>query len=138
MGIRVKNLSEYLLELKVSWTLTAAVNRAVAMVPFPGYIKNIYAKLGTAGTGVTHTNLDINKNGTTIFAATTSQVTLDATTGALTVGTFTTNPPVVAAGDIITVDADAVATNPMNLVVLLKICKIPASGCNAIADQNAA
>ena len=136
--MKIKNLKEHLIAFSINNTLSAGASQGTAVVPFAGFIRNIYAKLGDAGTGVTATRLDLNKNGTTIFSATTTQISLASTTGVLTLGSFTADPTQVAAGDLLTLDVDAVSTDPLNLAVLVKLSKIPPSATGKAADQDAA
>lgn len=133
MGIKVRNLDEVVLHFNVAGTLTTG-SIAVNVVPFAGFISNIFAKLGTAGTGVTATKLDINKNGTTIYAATTTQITLAATTGTVTTGAYTVDPTVVAAGDILDLDVDAISTAPGDLCVSVLISRRNPRATTHIAD----
>ncbi|HCV42401.1 MAG TPA: hypothetical protein DGH68_02885 [Bacteroidetes bacterium] len=124
MGIRVKNLHNFVGTLKYNQTLTATVNRDLFSVPFAGFISGVRAKLGTAGTGAQATIVDVNLNGTTVFAAAT-KVTLAATTGVASYSALTSAPTPVAAGDIVSIDIDQIATAPINLAVDVIISRTP-------------
>lgn len=80
-------------------------------IPFTGTITEIGAYVDTAGTTGLMT-IDVNKNGTTIM--TTNKVTLDSTEKssrtAATAAALTTTA--ITAGDLITVDVDAIQTTP--------------------------
>jgi len=98
-------MGQWLLELKVAGALsTTATNIAIAVAPFAGVITNLVMTLGKTGNGTLATTFDINKNGTSIFSV---NPTFTGTTGIIGYGTLTTDPVVVAAGDIFTLDLDA-------------------------------
>src|SRR5436190_5715688 len=113
--IKIRNLGEVILTLHVPGTLTTGVNKICAYVPFPGWIKNVYAKLDVAGTGVTATTVDINLNAVSIHSST--AISLAATTGVATHGAYSTDPTPVVAGDILSLDIDGISVAPKNLCV---------------------
>ena len=125
--IKLKNVDEYVVEMKKPGSLAAATDIANAVVPFASTLKAIFVRVGAAGTkpGDANTNVavDVNKNGTTIL--TTSKVTFDGSSVApSSYGAFATNPPTFAKGDVISFDIDSVfngtgPTQPKNLSVLL-------------------
>ena len=112
--------------------MTAAANKACAIVPFPGWIKNIYAKLDVAGTGVTATTVDINLNAASIHSST--GISLAATTGVATHGAYSVDPTPVVAGDILSLDIDAIAVAPKNLCVTVDISNRDPSATAHSAD----
>jgi hypothetical protein len=131
MGIKVRNVDEAILNLNIPGTLTTSL-KACAAVPFPGWIKNVNAKLLTAGTGVTATTLDININGTSIHSST--GITITATTGVVTHGAYSTDPAPVAAGDLITLDVDGISVAPANLCCTVVISRRDPSATSHNAD----
>lgn len=122
MGIKVKNLDELVVDLSIPGTQTAANSQKCFVVPFGCVLKAVYAKLGTAGT-TNNQDVDINKNGTTILSST-GGIRFATTSTAATAATYTTDPPVFAKGDIITVDIDAVHSTPaVNLALTLVLSR---------------
>jgi len=105
MGIRTRNLQNYLIQLKYSQTIAATVNADCAMVPFAGHIGNICATVCQTGGGAADAVIDLNLNGTTIYGGAT-KLTVDATTGVVTQATLTANPTNVNAGDVLSMDID--------------------------------
>lgn len=95
------------------------------VVPYDGTITSVHGYVDTAGTTGT-TVVDVNLNGTTIM--TTDKI--DIETGETTSETATTQPALtttaVTAGDILSVDVDAISTTaPKGLVVVLKYDAVP-------------
>lgn len=90
-------------------------------IPITGVIASIGAYVDTAGTTGTMT-VDVNKNGTTLMSST--KITIDSTEKssrtAATAPVLTTTA--ITAGDIITIDIDAIQTTPAKgLTVRLEI-----------------
>lgn len=118
--IRTRNRDEFLVDLSVPGTQSAATHKRCFVVPFACTLKGLYSKLGTAGTTSTQIT-DVNKNGTTIFASATK---ISNASGSVdpTYGTFTGDPTTFAKGDVITVDVDQINTTPgVNLCILLHL-----------------
>jgi hypothetical protein len=132
VGIKTRNVDEVILNLHSQGTLTAAANKACAIVPFPGFIKNIYAKVDVAGTGVTATTVDINLNTVSIHSST--GITIAATTGVVTHGAYSTDPTQVSAGDILSLDIDGISIAPKNLCVTVVVSKRDPSATSHAAD----
>jgi hypothetical protein len=132
--IRKKNLSHEVFTLKTLGSVTAATNKDGFIVPFDGFISNLYGLCSTI-TGNTNSILDINKNGTTIFGA---AVKCTFTTGSVTASfsALTSNPTSVSAGDLITLDADSVSTTLTNAFVDVCISKVQDALCGTLSDQN--
>lgn len=79
-------------------------------IPFTGTITEIGAYVDTAGTTGTAT-IDVNINGTTIM--TTTKISIDSTEkSSRTAGAPALTTTAITAGDIITVDIDAIHTTP--------------------------
>jgi hypothetical protein len=135
MGIRVKNLHNYILELTAPGTITAAASKSVKAAPFAGKISNIVASIGTPGSGVTNTVADVHINGTTIFGDAT-KVTLASTTGVASYSALATQPTNVAAGDIFTLDLDSVPTSGANVCVLVTITRSNVGAETNVADHD--
>lgn len=136
MGIVMHDVNEYVLEFSVPGTQTVADNLQANMVPFPGTIRGIMARLGTAGT-VSGTQItDIKKNGTTIFGAS-PKITFAASANAPAADTTgysntTAQPSTVAKGDVLTIQNTAVHGTPgANLVIHVTIRRSRASAQNA-------
>lgn len=130
--IKLKNQGELLVDtLSVPGTqTTSAVAKTVYIVPFACQLKSLFARLGTAGiTG--SQNVDIKKNGTSIFAAggiafaTTAVI---PTYGALTAG----NKPAVqfAKGDVIGVYVTTIhsGTAAIDLALSLVLQRLKGTG----------
>lgn len=135
MGIRVKNLTNIIIPLRVSKTLTATVNADCAIIPFDGRISNIFAKCTSGGTGKTHSILDVNLNGTSIFGAST-KITLASTTGTPSYSALSSTPLNVTAGSILSLDVDQVSTNPINAMVNVVVTKSGVSANGNASDHN--
>lgn len=128
--IKLKNREEFLIDLSVPGTQTAAADKRTFVVPFACRLKAIYAKLGTAGiTG--NQDVDINKNGTSILSSANKMrfatTVADPTAGSIT---FSTDPTTFDKGDVITLDVDAIhsGTAAKNLNVLLVLQRLKVSG----------
>ena len=129
MSIKVRNMGEDIIELSVPGVQATSANSAAISTPiaFPGIIKAIYAKLGTAG--VTGTQLtDILLNGATLVS---SGVLLNFSSGA-TAATYNTanlntNPPTVSKGDILSVVTSQVnsgtAAKDLSLAIVIQRLK---------------
>jgi hypothetical protein len=123
MGIRTKNLQHENYQLEYTGTMSASfVHRDAKMILFDGKISNVVAKVQDGGTGATNNILDVNYNNTTIFAAAT-KITAAATTGVITYSTLSSRPFSVTAGSILSLDADQVATNATNAVVVVTVTR---------------
>jgi hypothetical protein len=132
--IRIKNTSQYILNLRSPGTATAATNKDCVSVPFPCKILNLYATCSSGGTGSTSSIVDIHKNGTTIFA-TSVKITITPITGAVAYSTFTSQPTELAAGDILSMDIDQISTTLSNVMVQLLLSKEGPSGAEGnVAD----
>jgi hypothetical protein len=135
MGIRVKNLHNFVCVLKRSMTLTATTNADVAKVHFNGWFSTVVAKLSDGGTGATASIADIHLNGTTIFGAAT-KMTFVATTGVASYSTLSSTPQAVTAGDLLTLDIDSISTAPINLVCHVTISRTPVDQASNAEDQD--
>lgn len=90
--------------------VNAGTDLARWIVPISGRIVDIIAVSRVAGTGGGSTILDIHKNGTTIFTTQANRPTLeDQDSGMYTAGA--PEVPTVRAGDILSLDVDAVNTS---------------------------
>lgn len=140
--IQIKNLGEYYVILKKVGATAVANKVDFITVPAPGYIKAItaaYGVMGTDGTGspTQDIQVDVKKNGTSIFAsAATAVVWLHA--GQLgtantpiipdTVGAPSTNPTAVAKGDLLQIDVLQILngtspTQPLDLCVTIVLTR---------------
>jgi hypothetical protein len=131
--IKIRNLDHVLLELKVPGAVTTGTEADAALVPFDGFITNIFAKAVTGGTGSTPSVVDVNKNGTTIFA-TATKITIAATTGAASYSAQNVDPTPVAAGDLLSLDVDSIAGSPAGFVVALLLSRQNPGGGANLAD----
>ena len=105
--IKHKNLGSFLLQFCIASTISATATAiAMAVAPFTGFITNIFATIGVTASGVATTRLDINKNGTSIYSSSITQLTFVGTNATVSYGTLSTDPVSVNAGDVITVDVD--------------------------------
>lgn len=136
MGIRVKNQHQYMINLSIPGTaVTAATNKACAIIPFPAKISNVYATCSSGGSGSTNSIVDVNLNGTTIFSAAT-KITFAATTGVATYSALSNNPTNVTAGSIISLDTDAVSTSLSNVNVVVTLTRTNIGAATNIADHD--
>lgn len=125
--IKLRNRSEFLIDLSVPGTQTATTNKRTFVVPFACQIKSIYALLGAAGTTGSQI-VEIKKNGTTIFSNAT-KLTFATTVAAATYGPLTADPTSLAKGDVLTVDVTQIHTTPaVNLNLLIVLQRFRATG----------
>lgn len=116
--IRLKNQSEMLFRLRLTGAAATTSWTDTLRVPFNGFIKAIYARFNAAGVsgspngGAANVQIDIQKNGTTIFADAAHTLTIaDPGTLATTLPTEVTynapvvDPTAVAKGDLLAVKA---------------------------------
>ena len=121
MGIAVRNLDEAWVTFFVPGTQTASNVKAMEIVPFDGFITNVHAELVTAG--VTGSQVvDLNKNGTTIFAAA-AKITFTAAAAVNAYSALTSRA--VSKGDKISLDVDSIhsGTAAVGLLVHMQISK---------------
>ena len=104
--IKLRNQSEEIAYLNNPKAQAADLNVAGYLVPWSCRIKSIFAKLIVAGITGAQT-VDINKNGTTIFANA-AKLAFATTSQAPTYDVFAANPTTFVKGDVISVDIDAV------------------------------
>jgi len=127
MAIVVKDWNEYVMELSVPGTQTVANDLEVMVVPFPGVIRGILARLDTAG--VTGTQItDIKKNGTSIFSGS-GKLNFGDGLRVPTYGVYTANPTVVAKGDTLSIHTTQVnsGTPGKSLAIQINIRRSRAS-----------
>lgn len=133
--IKLRNQGEFLLQLSINGNQSASAGNASttesAIVPFPGRLKAIFARVAVAGTTGTQTT-DLLKNGATLLS---SGTLLSYASGAQ-VPTYNTanllvNPPLFNKGDILQLKNTAVNTTPaVDQVVYLVIEKQRAGSWN--------
>lgn len=131
MGIRIKNLHNYVISLKHAGTLSATTNKDVAVVPFAGKISNIYAYC--AAGSAAYPIADIHLNGTTIFGAST-KITVATGTNLASYSALSAQPTNLAAGDVLTLDIDTAGTGATNLVVQVAVTRTGMGAETNVAD----
>ncbi len=131
--IKTRNVSNFIMELAVPGTLTTGTAKAAAIVPFPGFIANIFCKVIGAGAGAGPHDIDILKNGVSILPG---YITVSATFGTVSYTTPTTDPTQVLAGDILSLDSVATTTGPLGLVCEITLSKDHDGITTYDADQN--
>jgi hypothetical protein len=136
MGIRTKNLHNIIIPLKCRSTLSATTDKDCAKVPFSGFITNIAGAVGTAD-GSTNSVIDINLNGTTIFADAT-KVTIAKTTGVFTYSALSTTPTAVTYGSVLSLDIDSCGTGTVNAVVDVTISRAEVYTADGEQDEDKA
>lgn len=134
MGIRTKNLHHYIITLRSAGTLTAATDKDVAKALMAGYITNVVGKVTSGGTGSTNTIVDINLNGTTIFAAAT-KITFASTTGVASYSALSSEPIAVTQGSMFTLDVDSIALAPKNVAVQITVSRTPVAAAGNNENQ---
>jgi len=114
MGIKLKNRVE-LEDLQCGIGGNQAVSTtpiAIFLIPFSCVLKGILARVRTAGTTAT-ANIDIRKNGTSIFASGATAIQFASGSVTPTYGAIAaTNPPTFVKGDILTIVVTAINTTP--------------------------
>ena len=140
--IKTKNKGEYHIHLKNAGVFSAGTGKDFFLVPAAGYIKAIVASFGLAGTDGTGAptqdiQVDIMKNGTSIFASAATAITwahagqtggANTPSNATSVGVPVVNPTPVAKGDKIRLDAIQILngtspTQPSDLHVLVVLTR---------------
>lgn len=121
--IKLRNQAEFEFQLAIPGTITpGATVKAVVQSPCAGFIKAIYAVLGTADG--TSGQADIQKNGTSLASSGNLLVFGTTTQGVVT--NLAANPTAVAKGDVLTLTMPtATGGQAANLTVLLVISKRP-------------
>ena len=121
--IKVRDKDDFEVFISVPGTQTTG-KKYVFVMPFAGWLKAMYSKLGTAGiTG--WQSVDINKGGTSIFS-TRPRFTTDVDQ---VVGVLSVNPTSFAKGDFIDVSVDNIHSGTVAIdlsVVLVFSRKKPA------------
>lgn len=98
------------LMLQAAGAAAADNNVAVVRVPFDGFIQNIFKGEIAGPTGADEV-LDLNKNGTTVFAAAGKITTADGTVNK-TYSALTSGAEVVSEGDELSLDIDSTGGTP--------------------------
>lgn len=140
--IRIKNKAEYHIILTKAGSAAVANDIANFCVPAAGYIKAIvatYGLIGTDGTGAPtqDVQLDVKKNGTSIFASAATSILwthalqvggANTPKNADSVGVPSVNPTAVAKGDKIRLDVlqilnGTTPTQPLDLSVTIVLTR---------------
>ena len=135
--IRQKNTGEVVFSLSKQGSAAASTNQANFVAPFAGYIAGIYAAFGQAGvdasSGGTDIQVDIKKNGTSIFNSAATAIVFPHAGIATNYNSPTyfapsVNPPTVAKGDNIRLDVLQIIggtgpTQPLDLVVYVVLAR---------------
>jgi hypothetical protein len=121
--IKMRNQQELDFQLSIPGTISpSATVKATVHAPFAGFIKSIYAVLGTADG--TSGQADIQKNGTSL--ASSGNLLIFGTTKNGVVTNPVATPLVVAQGDILTLTfPTATGGQAANLSVLITLSKRP-------------
>lgn len=137
MGIHVRNNDEFVVELSIPGTQTTtagaqSTRQNSAPLPFDGFIKAVYARLGIAGITGSQT-IQVLKNGTNICSSTNPLVSFATTVATPTYGNanLSADPTQVAKGDVLTAVNTAVHTTPavdLALVLVIERNKHQAAG----------
>lgn len=121
MGIDLKNLEGFILQLCKGGAITTANDVDAAMVPTACYLRNFQFDIIASTTYSETLTLDINVNGTSIFG---TKPTINGE-GTKTYGVLTASENALAAGDVVSLDIDSGVSNAKGLVVLLGLAKLP-------------
>lgn len=118
--IHTRNLGSEICRLTLPGTQsTTGIAQAVAVIPFDGYISNIYAKC-VSQASTAEASFDINVEGTSILDTT----KLTCSAGVVGYGTHSVDPVAVTAGSILSLDVDTPSDNPVvGFEVLVTISK---------------
>jgi hypothetical protein len=93
-------------EVNISVVGTQATGRKfIFLMPFAGWLKAVYLKLGTKGITGTQT-VDINIGGSSIFAS--GGITFTAVADVNAYAALTADPTSFAKGDVVSLDVDAI------------------------------
>lgn len=109
MSIGIKETGEFIWTPSAVGTQTTG-KKASFVVPFTNgcVLKSVIARVGTAGVTGTQ-NVDLQKNGTSVFASGAAAIQFATTAVVPTYGAVAAaNPPVFAKGDILTVNVTTI------------------------------
>ncbi len=114
--IKVRDKDDFEVNISVIGTQTTG-KKFVLVMPFAGWLKAVYSKLGTAGVTGSQT-VDINKGGVSILGTLITFATTDVDP---TAGVFTADPTSFAKGDFLDLSVDAIhsGTAAIDLSVVL-------------------
>lgn len=121
--MKLRNQQEFEFQMNIAGTISpGATVKSCFHAPFAGFIKAIYAVLGTADG--TSGQADIQKNGTSL--ASSGNLLVFGTTKNGVVTNLATSPTAVAQGDIITLSMPtATGGQAANLSVIVVLSKRP-------------
>ena len=91
-----------------SAALTVGTEKKEWVAPFSGRIAGVSPRAEMAGVGAGSTTIDVNINGTSIFAAANRPTIAQASTGEFSAGNFDGTQSTFVAGDRISYDVDAI------------------------------
>jgi hypothetical protein len=109
--IYLRNEGDYVVHLKIKGLLSTSGAQSYDFsepMPFPGFIKAVWAYENTAGTTGTE-SVDLTKNGSSLVSSGTL-FSFATTAKSATYGTLTTTPTTVAKGDILALSVTTVHT----------------------------
>lgn len=131
--IKVKNLGEYVIELRINGNQSAiagnASKTASAIVPFNAVLKAIFARVGTAGVTGAQTT-DLLKNAASLVSAgTLLSYASGSASPTYNTANLNANPPLFNKGDVLQLSNTAVQTTPaVDQVVILILERQRAAG----------
>ncbi|KKN13856.1 hypothetical protein LCGC14_1002070 [marine sediment metagenome] len=102
--IKLQDRDDFKVFISVPGTQTTG-KKYVFVMPFAGWLKAVYSKLGTAGVTGTQT-VDINKGGSSVLGTLITFATTNVDPNLAAV--FTADPTSFAKGDFVSVDVDAI------------------------------
>ena len=104
-----------------SAAVTAGTDKREWTAPFSGRIAGVSPRAETAGVGAGSTTIDVNINGTSIFASANRPTIAQASTGEFSAGGFDSTASGFVAGDRISYDVDAIPATTGHARVSLSI-----------------
>ena len=131
--IKTRNVSYFIIDLAIPGTLTTGTCKAAAIVPFDGFIANIFCKVLGPGAGAGPHDIDILKNAVSILPG---YIEISSTFGTVSYTTPTTDPTQVLAGDILSINSVATTTGPLGVVCQITLSKDHDGKTTFDADQN--
>lgn len=125
-------MNQWLAQLVISGTIAAGADQAALLAPFDGVIRRIQAKLSNTGTqgggGSAPVDVDVNKNGTSLFGGSLAQwdgSSVDPTYSAGVTGEITVLEGDVISADVVTVFDGSSPDQPENMMIAIMFQRTP-------------
>ena len=127
-----QEMNQWLEQLVIPGTIAAGADQAAVLAPFDGVIRRIQAKLSNAGVqgggGSDPVDVDVNKNGTSLFGGSLAQwdgSSVDPTYSAGVTGEIAVLEGDVISADVVTVFDGSGPNQPENMMIAIMFQRTP-------------